>query len=83
MSCWEGEAWRKTKIRGKRIIYSISIEICEIEAFDPGLTEVLKEKLAQPRVKITEPIYFGNLPFSIQVYEDNPSDDSWMNGLKS
>jgi hypothetical protein len=83
MSCWEGEAWRETRIRERRIIYSVQIEICEIVDYDTDLTDVLKEKLALPKSNIKEPIYLGDLPFPIRVNDDDPSDDSWVNQLKS
>lgn len=83
MSCWEGYASREIRIKGKRIIYSVPIEICEIKAYDSDFTYVMKEKLALPKVNITEPIYLGAQTFSIQALDDDPSDDSWMSVLKS
>lgn len=83
MSCWDGEAWRVIRMGNRRVLYSVSIDICEIKGYDANLTEVLKEKFAIPKVNISGPVYFKDLPFSIQNNDDdNPSDDSWVNQLK-
>lgn len=83
MSCWEGYTSRETRIKGKKIIYSVQIEICEIKDYDSDFSEVLKQQLALPKVNISGAIYLGGQSFSIQVLDDDPSGDSLMGVLKS